>query len=37
MRRAGLEGADYWRYRLKRQGVPRGSIALAGLTSGWFD
>lgn len=37
MRRAGLEGAGYQRYRPKRQGVPRGSIALAGLTSGWFD
>ena len=34
MRRAGLEGAGCQRYRPKRQGVPRGSIALAGLVSG---
>lgn len=34
MRRAGLEGAGCQRYRPKRQGVPQGSIALAGLTSG---
>ncbi len=34
MRRAGLEGADYSRYRLKRQGVPRAPIAFAGLASG---
>lgn len=36
MRRAGLEGAGCQRYRLKRQGVPRGSIAFVGLASGWF-
>ena len=33
----GFEGAGCQRYRPKRQGVPRGPIALAGLTSGWFD
>lgn len=36
MRRAGLEGAGCQRYRLKRQGVLRGSIAFVGLASGWF-
>lgn len=36
MRRAGLEGAGCQRYRLKRQGVPWGSIAFVGLASGWF-